>query len=63
MTSDPFRCEECGMTFESQSELQEHDRLRHSRYVCEICGAITTSEREFEDHNRFLHPESERSGR
>jgi DNA-directed RNA polymerase subunit RPC12/RpoP len=63
MTQDTYRCEDCGATFDSQDELEEHDRVRHSRYICEVCGAIVTSERELEDHNRDLHPEVQRTPR
>ena len=59
MTQDQFRCEECGEMFESQAELETHDRTKHSRYTCEVCGAILTSERELEDHNLHVHPEGE----
>ena len=63
MTHDEYRCEDCSATFDSQVELEEHDRVRHSRYVCEACGAILTSERELEDHNNHLHPELQRTQR
>lgn len=63
MAQDQYRCEDCGATFDSQAELETHDRTTHSRYVCEVCGAIVTSERELEDHNRDLHPEMQRTPR
>ena len=28
-TSKPYKCQECGETFNSQSELQEHNNVQH----------------------------------
>jgi DNA-directed RNA polymerase subunit RPC12/RpoP len=28
-TSNPYRCEECGASFKSQQELQEHNNEEH----------------------------------
>jgi uncharacterized C2H2 Zn-finger protein len=29
MSSEQYRCEECGMTFNSQLDLQEHNNKEH----------------------------------
>ena len=63
MAQDEFYCDECRMTFDTQADLEEHNRTTHSRFTCEICGAILLSQREMEDHTRHLHPETERTAR
>ena len=39
MTQDPdlqYKCEECGETFDTEVELEQHNRKVHSRYTCDI---------------------------
>ena len=60
MTQEPdttYRCEECGSTFESQVEWEQHNRKVHSRYTCENCREVFTVENEFESHNFKMHPD------
>ena len=60
MTQDPdikYKCEECGETFDSEIELEQHNRKVHSRYTCENCREAFTEEKEFAAHNFKMHPE------
>jgi transposase-like protein len=57
MAQNQYKCEECGATFNSQAELEKHNRTAHSRYTCEACGQTFSSESELETHNRQTHPE------
>ncbi|HJQ15153.1 MAG TPA: C2H2-type zinc finger protein [Anaerolineales bacterium] len=60
MTQDQdneYRCEECGATFESQVEWEQHNRKIHSRYTCENCREHFDAPEEFEAHNFKMHPE------
>jgi transposase-like protein len=52
-----YRCEECGATFESQVEWEQHNRKIHSRYTCENCREHFGAEEEFVAHNFKMHPE------
>lgn len=63
MAQDQYRCEECGATFNSQTELEQHNRTMHSRYTCEACGQTFSSERELEEHNTQMHPEMNKTPR
>lgn len=54
---DKYRCEECGATFGSQLEWEQHNRKVHSRYTCENCQEHFDREDEFEAHNFKTHPE------
>ena len=63
MADHPYRCEECGATFHSGAELEQHNRTVHSRYTCDICGETFDSEKEFEAHNQITHPELQRTRR
>jgi transposase-like protein len=60
MAQDQYKCNECGATFNSKAELEQHNRTVHSRYTCEACGQTFTSESELEAHNRQMHPEMQR---
>jgi transposase-like protein len=60
MTQNQYKCEECGATFNSQTELEKHNRTMHSRYTCEACVQVFNSEAELEAHNRQMHPEMQK---
>jgi DNA-directed RNA polymerase subunit RPC12/RpoP len=53
----PFTCQECGATFDTQAEREEHNRTMHSQYRCDACGEVFGSEEELETHARMEHPE------
>jgi DNA-directed RNA polymerase subunit RPC12/RpoP len=57
MAQNQYKCEACGATFNSEAELERHNRTAHSQYKCEACGATFSSESELEAHNRSMHPE------
>ena len=63
MAQDQYRCEDCGATFNSKAELEQHNRTMHARYTCESCGATFNSESELEAHNRQAHPEMQKTRR
>jgi rubredoxin len=63
MSQDPYRCEECGATFNSKEGLEQHNRTMHSRFTCEACGQVFNSESELEAHNRQAHPEMQKTRR
>ena len=52
-----YRCEECGATFDTQVEWEQHNRKVHSRYTCENCQEKFDAEAEFAAHNFKMHPE------
>ena len=63
MTQPPehdHRCEECGATFDSQVEWEQHNREVHSRYTCEHCQEHFDEVDEFESHSSTVHPERNR---
>jgi transposase-like protein len=60
MAQNQYKCEECGATFNSQAELETHNRTMHSRFTCEACGQMFNSEAELEAHNRKTHPEMQK---
>jgi transposase-like protein len=60
MAQNQYKCEECGATFNSQAELEKHNRTMHSRFTCEACGQMFNSEAELEAHNRQMHPEMQK---
>jgi DNA-directed RNA polymerase subunit RPC12/RpoP len=62
MAQNQYKCEECGATFNTEAEREQHNRSVHSRYSCEACGQILNSESELEAHNRQMHPEMQKSG-
>jgi len=53
-----YKCEQCGMTFPSQEELEEHMR-QHERaaeiFRCEKCKMTFDSQEELERHVREIH--------
>jgi hypothetical protein len=55
--TDKYRCEECGATFDSQVEWEQHNRKVYSRYTRENCQELFQAEDEFEAHNFKMHPE------
>ena len=57
MAQNQYKCEACGATFNSEAELETHNRTMHSQYKCEACGQVFNSESELEAHNRTAHPE------
>ena len=61
MAQNQYKCEECGATFNSQAELEKHNRTMHSRYTCEACGQTFNSEADLDAHNRQMHPEMQKS--
>ena len=63
MAQNQYKCEECGATFNSKEEREQHNRMVHSRYTCEACGQMFGSETELESHNRMAHPERQGSTR
>lgn len=52
-----YKCEECGETFESEVDLEQHNRKVHSRYTCQNCREAVGTEEEFAAHNFKMHPE------
>ena len=60
MTQDQYKCRECGQSFDSQLELEQHNRNVHSHYTCEECGQTFGSENELKEHMRRMHPEIEK---
>lgn len=63
MAQNQYKCEACGATFNSEAELERHNRTAHSQYKCEACGATFNSESELEAHNRTAHPERQGTAR
>jgi transposase-like protein len=61
MAQNQFKCEECGATFNTAEEREQHNRTVHSRFTCEACGEVFSSESELESHNRQKHPEMQKS--
>ena len=57
MAQNQYTCEACGEMFNTQAELERHNRAAHSRYRCEACGASFDSQSELDAHNRNMHPE------
>jgi DNA-directed RNA polymerase subunit RPC12/RpoP len=53
----PYTCQECGATFDSAAEREQHNRVEHSQYHCDDCEQVFGSEFELEDHGRVSHPE------
>ena len=58
MAQNQYNCQVCGATFNSEAELETHNRTMHSQYKCEVCGATFNSESELESHNRSMHPDT-----
>ena len=61
MAQNQYKCEECGATFQSQADLERHNRTVHSQFRCDVCGETFDSENELETHNRITHPEIQKS--
>jgi transposase-like protein len=61
MTQNQYKCDECGATFHSQTDLARHNRTAHSRFTCDVCGETFGSENELETHNGIVHPEIQKS--
>jgi DNA-directed RNA polymerase subunit RPC12/RpoP len=57
MAQNQYKCEACGATFNTEVELERHNRTMHSQYKCAVCGATFNSESELDAHNREMHPE------
>lgn len=57
MDQNQYRCEECGANFNSEVQLERHNRMVHSRYTCVNCSETFSAEAEFEAHNFKMHPE------
>ena len=56
MAQNQHKCEACGASFNTEAELEQHNRTMHSQYKCEACGATFNSESELDAHNRNMHP-------
>ena len=63
MVENKYRCEECGATFDSGVEWEQHHRAVHSRDTCETCHETFGAEEEFETHNFKMHPELQKMRR
>lgn len=57
MDQDQYKCGSCGAAFDTNQELEEHERIMHSQYKCEVCGQSFDSEGELEAHNLAMHPD------
>lgn len=62
MSQNKFECEECGATFNTAEDLEQHYRAIHSRFRCGICGQSFDSEPELEAHTSVAHPQIQNSG-
>jgi DNA-directed RNA polymerase subunit RPC12/RpoP len=54
-----YRCQECGATFDTQADREQHNRIEHSQYMCDECGDVLTSEDELDVHAHMEHPETQ----
>ncbi len=54
-----YRCQECGATFATRAEREQHNRMEHSQYMCDHCGEVFESEDVLEAHGRVEHPEQQ----
>ena len=61
MIPDQLRCSECGASFNTPAELENHNRTVHSRFTCATCGQMFDSEEELDAHNREMHPEKQKT--
>ena len=59
MAQNQYKCEACGASFNSEAELEQHNRAMHSQYKCEACGQTFNSQSELEAHTRTAHPEQQ----
>jgi DNA-directed RNA polymerase subunit RPC12/RpoP len=53
----PYTCQDCGATFDSQAEREQHNRMAHSQYNCDECDEVFGSEEALESHSHVEHPE------
>ncbi len=58
-----YTCQECGATFDTQAEREQHNRMVHSQYTCDECGEVFGSEEELQAHARMEHPEHQETRR
>jgi transcription elongation factor Elf1 len=58
--TNQFTCNECGLSFGSQQELDQHTSVVHSMYRCEFCGEYFNTETELQEHKQGLHPDEAR---
>ena len=61
MIPDQLRCSECGASFNTPAELENHSRTVHARFTCATCGQMFDSEEELDAHNREMHPEKQKT--
>jgi uncharacterized C2H2 Zn-finger protein len=58
MSDEDFKCENCGMTFSTQEDLEAH-KMEHQRaaelFRCEKCKMSFQSKDELEKHMQELH--------
>jgi DNA-directed RNA polymerase subunit RPC12/RpoP len=57
MVQNEYKCKACDATFDSERELERHNRTIHAPHKCEICGRTFQSESELKIHTRISHPE------
>ncbi len=62
MQTQTYSCQQCGATFQSKEELDEHNRSHHGmgggmggNYTCAACGATFSSQEELQEHARKEH--------
>jgi hypothetical protein len=59
MTTD-FTCIKCGLSLDTQGDLDQHTSVVHSLYRCEFCDDYLNSETELEEHRQAMHAEEVR---
>jgi DNA-directed RNA polymerase subunit RPC12/RpoP len=57
MVQKEYRCKVCGATFDSEREVDKHNRTTHPEYTCNECGRKFKTESEFRLHYLISHPE------
>ena len=60
MIPDQLRCSECGASFNTSAELENHYSTVHSRFTCTTCGQMFDSQEELDTHNREMHPDKQK---
>lgn len=56
-TSNPFKCELCGQTFNQKSNMKRHILVRHEKPArCSACLKRFSSQSEFDTHLAAKHP-------
>jgi len=53
MDQNRFKCQMCGMQFQSEEEMKKHSEEVHN--VCSMCGAKFNSHEELQKHNQEAH--------